>query len=649
MKKLILRNFQSPGDIVMLTAAVRDLHKCHPGQFLTDVRTPCPELWQNNPYLTPLSEDDPEVEVMECHYPLIHQSNYRPYHFIHGFMDYLSGQLGLDIRPTEFRGDIHISEEEKQWFVRVEDQIGSGDALPFWLVTAGGKNDYTIKWWSHERYQKVVDHFRGRVEFVQVGEGGHHHPPLEGVVDLRGQTDLRMLIRLMYHAEGALSPVSLLMHLAAAVPVKVGMPQNRPCVVVAGGREPPQWEAYPHHQFIHTVGQLRCCDQGGCWKSRTKPLGDGDDKDNSLCVDVVGDLPHCMDMISADEVIRRIEGYYEGRALPARPADPRRPVARARKRPTLAFATSLDENFLPGARGLIRSIRKFYPVDEADIVIYTDVQDTAWQQFAREHGVSVLRPDSVRPWAVPLIYDDPHYLGDTRHSYHPAFTLPPEGPDERPDERHGFGEIAHLDAMRLKDYAAGYCLLIKGYEKVVQIDSDAFLLAPLDEMFARHDGPDNVTAFRDQPEGLPHLRALYGVNPPSGSDLTQFSFNAGVIFYWNGPGTRQMLQDLLFYLESPYHYQHSGFVDQGVARNVVAKHVFLGNIRFHLEDNASWNPDWTAAEELEQQGDRWVNVRNGETQHIYHTYARPKLWHGNHPSPSVNAAWRWVGGEYVTE
>ena len=58
MRKLILRNFQSPGDILMLTAAVRDLHRCHPGEFLTDVRTSCPELWHHNPHLTPLSEDD---------------------------------------------------------------------------------------------------------------------------------------------------------------------------------------------------------------------------------------------------------------------------------------------------------------------------------------------------------------------------------------------------------------------------------------------------------------------------------------------------------------------------------------------------------------------------------------------------------------
>jgi len=59
MRKLILTNYQPPGDVVMLTAAVRDLHRCHPGQFLTDVRTDYPQLWENNPYLTPLDLDEP--------------------------------------------------------------------------------------------------------------------------------------------------------------------------------------------------------------------------------------------------------------------------------------------------------------------------------------------------------------------------------------------------------------------------------------------------------------------------------------------------------------------------------------------------------------------------------------------------------------
>ena len=312
-QKLILRNFQSPGDIVMLTAAVRDLHRAYPGRFLTDVRTSCPDLWLHNPHLTAIADDDPEATTLDCEYPLIHRSNQAPYHFVHGFIEFLNDRLGLQVKPTRFKGDIHVSAAEKEWFARVEREHGAN--TPFWLLASGGKYDYTIKWWDHARYQRVVDHFRGRIEFVQVGEDGHHHPPLRGVVDLRGRTRLRQLVLLMYHAQGAVSAVSLLMHLAAAVETAPGMPRNRPCVVIAGGREPPHFTAYPYHQYIHTVGALRCCDHGGCWKSRTLPLGDGDSKDDELCVDVVGSLPRCMDMITADEVIHRIEWYFRGGAV----------------------------------------------------------------------------------------------------------------------------------------------------------------------------------------------------------------------------------------------------------------------------------------------------------------------------------------------
>jgi ADP-heptose:LPS heptosyltransferase len=310
--KLILRNFLSPGDIVMLTAAVRDLHQRCPGRFVTDVRTPCPQLWDNNPYITALRDDDPEVEIIDCEYPLIHRSNEGPYHFIHGFISFLNDRLGLNVEPTLFKGDIHLSDQEKSHMSQVQELLGQ--ETPFWIIDAGGKLDFTIKWWDHRRYQEVVDHFQGKILFVQIGEDRHHHPALQGVIDLRGKTDLRQLVRLVYHSQGVLTPVSLPMHLAAAVETKGGRPKNRPCVVVAGGREPPHWEAYPHHQFIHTVGALYCCDNGGCWKSRTVPLGDGDAKDSpeNLCVDVVGDLPRCMDMITAAEVISRIELYFSG-------------------------------------------------------------------------------------------------------------------------------------------------------------------------------------------------------------------------------------------------------------------------------------------------------------------------------------------------
>src|ERR1041385_7998023 len=184
MKKIILANDQSPGDIVMLTAAVRDLHLCYPDQFLTDVRTSCPELWEHNPYVTSLREDGRNVERIECHYPLINRCESSPQHCLHGFIEFLNDELDLKIRPTAFKGDIHLSEEEKAWMSQVHEVTGQD--TPFWIVVAGGKYDFTIKWWSTGRFQEVIDHFRGKIQFVQVGEYDHYHPRLSGAIDLRG-------------------------------------------------------------------------------------------------------------------------------------------------------------------------------------------------------------------------------------------------------------------------------------------------------------------------------------------------------------------------------------------------------------------------------------------------------------------------------
>ncbi len=316
-ERLILRCSLSPGDVAMLTAAVRDLHRACPGRFLTDVRTTAGQLWENNPYLTPLDEHDPRVRVIEMQYPLVHQSNTSSYHFIHGYAQYLAQELGVPIPVTDFRGDIHLSDLERSWMSQVEETGVRGD---FWIVMAGGKYDFTAKWWDPVAYQRVVDHFDGRVQFVQCGEAGHWHPPLQNVINLIGKTDIRQFVRLMHHADGVLCPVTFAMHLAAAVETKPGRPLNRACVVVAGGREPAQWEAYPHHQYLHTNGALDCCDNGGCWKSRCQPVGDGDAKDDELClypIELTPELriPKCLHMLTADDVIRRIELYYEGGAL----------------------------------------------------------------------------------------------------------------------------------------------------------------------------------------------------------------------------------------------------------------------------------------------------------------------------------------------
>src|SRR5204863_7197913 len=127
---------------------------------------------------------------------------------LHGYGRLLNAQLWLNVEPTEFRGDLHLSAEELAAPPLVTERFGVSP--PYWIVVGGGKYDFTIKWWHRRRWQAVVDHFAGRLQFVQVGERGHFHPPLRGALDLRFATTLRELVRLIYHADGVLCPVTLL-------------------------------------------------------------------------------------------------------------------------------------------------------------------------------------------------------------------------------------------------------------------------------------------------------------------------------------------------------------------------------------------------------------------------------------------------------
>lgn len=334
--KYIFTNHQGPGDIVMLTAAIRDLHMNYPDKFITDVRTSSQHVWEGNPYVEwgkytidpknakPLDEKDPSVKVVKLGYPLIHQSNQGPYHFSEAFTEEIEDVLGVRIKRRMGMGDIHIRSEEEVWGWTERNTwfkpYGFDVDGEYWVVDAGHKQDFTAKFWGSGKFQAVIEHYKGKIQFVQIGHSAHIHPKLEGVIDLIGKTDDRQLIRLIRSASGVLTPVSFPMVLSAAIPVKPGTCNGRlerPCVVVAGGREPSGWQAHTNHQFVHTCGALPCCSRGGCWKSRTRPIGDGDEKDvKNLCLNVTVDqygeeVPYCMHMITAEDVIRRIDMFRE--------------------------------------------------------------------------------------------------------------------------------------------------------------------------------------------------------------------------------------------------------------------------------------------------------------------------------------------------
>lgn len=315
-RKVILKQVGSPGDIVMLSAAVRDLKLNHP-DILVNVQTRSPAIWENNPYLSPVTFDDPNTEFVQVGYYFPHHPHNVPYHQLHAFRKSLELNLNLEIKPTAFKGDIHLSPEEEGWISQVEEM---GVKEKFWVIFAGQKYDLTAKWWDPAYFQEVVDHFRGRITFVQCGNKGDWHPPLDGVINLVGKTTLRQVIRLIHHSIGVVTTVSFPMHAAAAIKTKYDL-ASRPCVVIAGGREPTQWEAYPLHRYLSTDGCLSCCDGEGCWRARCQKVGDGDPKDReNLCVQpiqITPDLriPKCMHMIKPTDVIRAIESYYIGGVL----------------------------------------------------------------------------------------------------------------------------------------------------------------------------------------------------------------------------------------------------------------------------------------------------------------------------------------------
>lgn len=292
---LLLRTDQMPGDAVAMTAAIYSLHRAHPGKYLTAVESPWPEVFAHNPDVTPTR---PDSKLLHMHYPAIHASNERAIHFMQAWCEHLEAALGIRIPLLTNRPRLYF------------DMYDYDDPLvgAYWVVCSGGKRDFTNKLWGHDNYQRVIDELRGRVRFIQVGNKEDVHFPHYGMEKVVGKTTLRQLFDLVRRARGVLCGVSLLMHVAAAL--------ERPAVVIAGGREPVAWNAYPRQQYVHTVGALLCSSSQGhvgqaCWRARVTPLGDGSFYDRDTCERPVDGSPLCMRLIAPEEVARLVLRYND--------------------------------------------------------------------------------------------------------------------------------------------------------------------------------------------------------------------------------------------------------------------------------------------------------------------------------------------------
>jgi len=323
MKNLLLSHHLAVGDVVVATALVRDLVTTHPGEFQVAFDSNMPGVWEHNPHLAPKSAilASRDWQYVRLDYsPGLYDQKYRPCHFLEYFHNDFYAQTGIRVPLTLPYPDLHLSEEEKATREYPER---------YWVIFAGGKNDYPIKIWNWKYAQEVVNSIRDMgLQVVQSGGRGsapvHVHYPLENCIHDLDRADLRQLFRLIYHSEGVICGITGPMHIAAAL--------QRPCIVTAGGRESWWWEAYvPEnpgfppdvaaklavpHKYLHTIGLLDCCQRHGCWMNKVVQI----DKDTMLCRRPVIH-PHqpvagCLDMIKPEHVMAAVSYYYESNLLP---------------------------------------------------------------------------------------------------------------------------------------------------------------------------------------------------------------------------------------------------------------------------------------------------------------------------------------------
>ena len=310
---------------MMFTPVLRDFKKAYP-DIHVGIISAGPEMWHNNPHIDRSVTEANADEVYDIGPGEVTRgSKTNGLHVTAAFRECLAKKSGKPITQGPFRPDIHLSDAEKG------SRMVDGK---YWVINCD-TGPFTAKRWRAERFQQLVECLP-EITFVQVGLGKDNYARLTGdnVIDLVDKTKIRELFSLVYHAEGCISLVSSLMHVAAAF--------DKPGVVLAGGREPFTFEKYAHHVYIDKTGQLPCCKLKACWHNAL-----------SACKDHDGTVARCMDLITVREVKDAVESYYAGGVL-EKPAA----VVVAKRKPILRIVA--NTKYLGGAERSVIEIAKMF-------------------------------------------------------------------------------------------------------------------------------------------------------------------------------------------------------------------------------------------------------------------------------------------------
>jgi ADP-heptose:LPS heptosyltransferase len=335
-KRIVFHNRQAIGDILMFTCAIRDFKKVFPN-VQVQVDSTVGHIWDHNPNINreswpllidPMMFDEwgekpsdgkklelnkqAVLEAVQQDKPVklyigpgkaTNASNRSDNHFANAYRISMENVLGVSIPQGPIRADIYMTEEEYNRPPIIEG--------PYWLITAGEKGDWTCKTFAFEKWREVVEK-NPLMTFVQIGEKKHKHPDLDfpNVINYIGKTEdrhtgIRDLFNLFNYCEGSMGLVSFQMHLAAAF--------NKPCITIAGAREPVWFTRYPGQQYLASDGCLPCTvskrdEPTSCWFCDIKRCPHQSEYEGQK-------VPLCADLFTSDDVLFAIKRYYKGGRL----------------------------------------------------------------------------------------------------------------------------------------------------------------------------------------------------------------------------------------------------------------------------------------------------------------------------------------------
>ena len=361
-RRIILDIGFSPGDIVVFTAALRDLCIQNP-DFDISINTCCPAIFENNPHLIKKPTDKPlrvncqldglkalgyELtdipnhsqdifnELMKARKLRIERAGHR-YQYIHNEKNILLFDIDIEDKTklesehyTIKYEDIHNSGSSGRHFstafyIEFQDILGV-DVEQTSLLPDLHLSDEE-KGWSNQ--VEDVHGYKGKFWLINAGHKNDYPAkqwPLEywqKLVELLkdkvqfvqiGEKGANHNHQLLNGTLDMIGKTDLRQLIRLSYHAEGGISHvsllhhlmaawQKPCVTLAGGREARRWEMYPSNRYMDTNGLLPCCSYDGCWMSGKVHHDEGV---NKKCKNLVGGLQRCMKLITPEQVAQEV-------------------------------------------------------------------------------------------------------------------------------------------------------------------------------------------------------------------------------------------------------------------------------------------------------------------------------------------------------